>query len=95
MKPRIIAQLVALTLVAGVPAGAQDTRSLQITRAENIPSRSGPAENFTGEVRVRPLFDSSAPQKVDGFDKPVRNYEGHGAGKVELAEALESEGGDA
>ena len=66
MKPRIIAQLVALTLVAGVPAGAQDTRSLQITRAENLPSRSGPAENFTGEVRVRSLFDSSASTRASG-----------------------------
>jgi 4-carboxymuconolactone decarboxylase len=66
MKTAMLAKLVVLTLVVGVPASAQDTRSLQITRAEDVPSRSGPAENFTGEVRIRPLFDSSALTRASG-----------------------------
>ena len=66
MSSALITRLVALTLVLGAAAAAQDTKSLQITRAENIPSRSGPAENFTGEVRVRPLFDSTAATRASG-----------------------------
>lgn len=66
MKPTTVAQFVALTLAVGVPAIAQDTKSLQITRAENIPSHSGPGANFIGEVRVRPLFDSTASTRAAG-----------------------------
>lgn len=65
MKPAIVGKLVALTLVVAVSANAQD-KNLQITRAENIPSRSGPAEHFTGEVRLRPLFDSTASTRASG-----------------------------
>lgn len=66
MKPTIPFTWIALTLVVGVAAGAQDTRSLQITRAESIPSRRAPAQNFTGEVTIRPLFDSSATTRASG-----------------------------
>jgi len=66
MKPAIIGTLVALTLVVAVSANAQDAKSLQITRAENMPSRSGAAEHFTGAVRLRPLFDSTASTRASG-----------------------------
>ena len=66
MKTAIVAGLVASALVVAAPAGAQDTSSLQITRAENVPWRNGPAEQFTGEVRVRPLFDSTASTRASG-----------------------------
>ena len=66
MKAAIVARLAALTLVVAVPAAAQDTNSLQITRAENIPWRSGPAEHFTGEVRIRRLFDSTTSARASG-----------------------------
>jgi 4-carboxymuconolactone decarboxylase len=66
MKPAIVAKLAALTLVVAAPAGAQDTNSLQITRAENTPWRSGPAEHFTGEVRIRRLFDSTPSTRASG-----------------------------
>ena len=66
MKTAIVARLAALTLVVAVPAGAQDTNSLQITRAESMPWRSGPAEHFTGEVRIRRLFDSTTSTRASG-----------------------------
>jgi len=66
MKPTKVAGLVASILLVVVPATAQDTKSLQITRAENLSSHSGPAENFTGEVRIRPLFDSTASTRASG-----------------------------
>jgi 4-carboxymuconolactone decarboxylase len=58
--------LTALWTLAAASAGAQDARRLQITRARNIASRSGPAQNFTGDVRVRPLFDSTAVARASG-----------------------------
>lgn len=66
MKRTIMATLAASTLGVAVPAKAQDTKILQITRAENIPTRRGPAENFTGEARIRLLFDSTASTRASG-----------------------------
>lgn len=66
MKTAIVARLVPLTLVVAVPARAQDTTRLQITRAESVRSRSGPAEHFTGEVSIRPLFDSTTSTRASG-----------------------------
>lgn len=66
MKTAIVARLAALTLVVAVPAGAQDTNRLQITRAESMPWRSGPPEHFTGEVRIRRLFDSTTSTRASG-----------------------------
>ena len=66
METAVVAGLAALTLVVAVPAGAQDTTNLQVTRADNLPWRSGPAEHFTGEVRVRRLFDSTTSTRASG-----------------------------
>lgn len=35
-------------------------------RSGSQPSRQGPAENFTGSVRVDPLFQANAPARVSG-----------------------------
>lgn len=42
---------------SGVPQTApmQDSQTINITRSDSVPSRKGPAENFTGSVRVDPL----------------------------------------
>ncbi|HYK05322.1 MAG TPA: cupin domain-containing protein, partial [Thermoanaerobaculia bacterium] len=37
-------------------AAAQDRKSQVVTRAGSQPSTKGPAEYFTGNVRVDPLF---------------------------------------
>ncbi len=66
MKPTMVARLVALTLSVGAPAKAQDSKSLQITRAENVSWRSGPVEYFTGEVHIRLLFDSTTSTRASG-----------------------------
>jgi quercetin dioxygenase-like cupin family protein len=39
---------------------------MEIKRNCSQPSRSGPAELFTGTVRVDPLFDAPAPARVFG-----------------------------
>lgn len=66
MKATIAGGLAALTLLVAIPAGAQDRNSLQITRAENMPWASAPAEHFTGEVRVQRLFDSTTSTRASG-----------------------------
>jgi quercetin dioxygenase-like cupin family protein len=39
---------------------------MQIARAGSNPSGKGPAEYFTGTVRIDPLFDAEAPARVAG-----------------------------
>ncbi|HYG78871.1 MAG TPA: hypothetical protein VD861_00705, partial [Pyrinomonadaceae bacterium] len=47
-------------------ASAQDSQAIKITRRGAQPSRQGPAENFTGSVRVDPLFQANAPARASG-----------------------------
>ena len=37
---------------------------MEIKRCGSQPSRTGPSDNFTGTVRIDPLFDASAPRRV-------------------------------
>lgn len=39
---------------------------MDIFRAGATPSRKGPAEWFTGTVRIDPLFNPAAPDRVQG-----------------------------
>lgn len=64
MKRAIVVEFVALTIVAAVPGAAQ--QRLDITRAENLSWRGAPADHFTGEVRVRSLFDTTASARASG-----------------------------
>src|SRR6266511_1783405 len=47
-------------------ASGPDPQTVIITRSGSQPSRQGPAENFTGSVRVDPLFQAKDPSKVSG-----------------------------
>ena len=61
-------------LAAGRAAAAQTPTvitqgrngTMEITRAGSQPSRKGPAEYFTGAVRVDPLFQAPDPARVSG-----------------------------
>ncbi|HEU4390608.1 MAG TPA: carboxymuconolactone decarboxylase family protein [Blastocatellia bacterium] len=50
------------------PGAAQGpgSQAIRITRRGSQPSRQGPAENFTGSVRVDPLFQANAPARTSG-----------------------------
>jgi len=39
---------------------------MEIKRAGSMPSASGPTDWFTGTVRIDPLFNSFAPERVQG-----------------------------
>jgi 4-carboxymuconolactone decarboxylase len=60
----LVAFVISLSLLA--PASAQDSQTIRIIRKGSQPSRQGPAENFTGSVRVDPLFQSNAPSRAAG-----------------------------
>ena len=47
-------------------AQAPGSQSIRIMRSGSQPSRQGPAENFTGSVRVDPLFQANAPARASG-----------------------------
>ncbi|ATB33323.1 (R)-mandelonitrile lyase [Melittangium boletus] len=70
--------LLALAFAQANPAGAASgpdtspaasrggTQALHITRNGSRPSAKGPAENFTGSVRVDPLFQANSPSRTAG-----------------------------
>src|SRR5438874_6880422 len=42
------------------------SQAITVTRKGSEPSTQGPAENFTGLVRVEPLFPATEPSRVSG-----------------------------
>jgi len=51
---------------AASAASSESSQAIKITRSGSQPSRQGPAENFTGSVRVDPLFGANAPSRASG-----------------------------
>jgi 4-carboxymuconolactone decarboxylase len=62
---RLAALAVALSLLASAGAHA-NPGELRIARAGSQPPGRGPAEYFTGSVRVDPLFPATAPSRMSG-----------------------------
>ena len=90
MKKTVLT-LVALSAVCAKPAPAQDA-GLVISRAAARPSVVAPAENFTGTVRVQPLFDTTATTRAYGasvsFDAGARTaWHTHARGQVLIVTA--------
>jgi quercetin dioxygenase-like cupin family protein len=59
------------TTVAPAPSAASsavggDQETLRVMRAGSRPSARGPAENFTGSVRIDRLFTANAPSRMSG-----------------------------
>jgi len=48
------------------PVGDERIQNMQIMRAGSQPSQKGPAEWFTGTVRVDPMFQAGDPARVSG-----------------------------
>jgi quercetin dioxygenase-like cupin family protein len=48
------------------PAASDDQGPLSITRAGSLPSGRGPADYFTGAVRVDRLFNATPPSRMSG-----------------------------
>lgn len=88
---QIALTFVALSLVCAKPAPAQNA-GLVITRAAARPSFVAPADNFTGTVRVQPLFDTTATTRAYGasvsFEAGARTaWHTHARGQVLIVTA--------
>ena len=57
------ATIASLALIASASVAAQE---LEIKRNGSRPSNKGPAETFTGAVRVDPLFAAQDPSRTSG-----------------------------
>ena len=65
MMKLLAAAVPLLSLLASAPASAnEESESVTVTRGGAQPSQRGPAETFTGSVRVDPLFDAIEPSRV-------------------------------
>jgi quercetin dioxygenase-like cupin family protein len=75
MRPIALA-LAACALLAS-SASAQSDQAITVTRVGAQPSTMGPADRFTGSVRVDSRFRASAPARVGGglvtFDPGARS----------------------
>jgi quercetin dioxygenase-like cupin family protein len=65
---------------------------MDIKRSGSQPSRKGPAENFTGAVRIDPLFDAPSPARVLGasvtFEPGARTaWHAHASGQTLIVTA--------
>ena len=60
---RLLAAVTGSLLVV-VPAPATEDRQMIVTRSGAQPSTPGPAQNFTGAVRVEMLFPTHDPSRV-------------------------------
>jgi quercetin dioxygenase-like cupin family protein len=60
----VVAAVLWLSLLAS--AASESSQAIRITRSGSQPSRPGPADYFTGSVRVDPLFEANAPSRVNG-----------------------------
>ena len=61
---KLAATVMSLCLLAA--ASGECSPSITVTRSGSQPSRQGPAENFTGSVRIDPLFNANAPSRTSG-----------------------------
>ncbi len=80
---------------AGDPprASIEDSqKTINITRSGSQPSRKGPAEYFTGSVRIDPLFQPNDPSRVSGayvtFEPGARTaWHAHPLGQILIVTA--------
>src|SRR6266481_5628945 len=70
----------------------QDSQTIKITRAGSQPSRQGPVANFTGSVRVDPLFQANGPARASAslvtFEPGARTaWHSHPLGQILIVTA--------
>jgi quercetin dioxygenase-like cupin family protein len=92
MMKSLAAAALPLLFASTVFAQATDTSDMSIARAGSQPSSKGPAQNFSGSVRVDPLFAPHAPSATAGayvtFEPGARSgWHTHPAGQVLIVTA--------
>lgn len=99
MKPLILA-VIAMTVA--IPVSAEPEAQVEVIPVGSTPSTSGPAENFTGTVRVDSRFKGTGEARIGGatvtFDPGARtNWHTHPLGQTLIVTAglglVQEEGG--
>ena len=62
----MFAQAGGASASGAAPTVSAQGSQINITRSGSQPSGKGPAENFTGSVRIDPLFRPNAPSRTSG-----------------------------
>jgi quercetin dioxygenase-like cupin family protein len=95
----LLAPVAALAQVAAAPgssaapsASGDNAGVVRITRVGSLPSSRGPAENFSGSVRVDRLFSATVPSRASGglvtFEPGARSaWHTHPLGQVLIVTA--------
>src|SRR5213594_1868571 len=60
----LVAAVMLVSLLAS--ASSESSQAITITRSDSQSSRRGPTENFTGSVRIDPLFNANPPSRTSG-----------------------------
>jgi quercetin dioxygenase-like cupin family protein len=88
---------------AAPAASVQDAQTITIMRSGSQPSRKGPAEYFTGSVRIDPLFQANDPSRTSDasvtFEPGARSaWHTHPLGQILIVIAgtgwVQQEGGE-
>lgn len=90
MKPLAAAVLPIFLLASGL--GQANSQTIQIVHAGSQPFRQGSPENFTGSVRIEPLFETQAPARASGslvtFEPGARTtWHSHPLGQILIVTA--------
>ena len=87
-----VAAAVGHSANGGASGAEARSDAIRITRSGTQPPRKGPAENFTGSVRVDPLFEPADPPRASGaavtFEPGARSaWHTHPAGQILIVTA--------
>ena len=89
----LIATAASVFVLASAALHADDgAQTITVTRVGSQPSNKGPAQFFTGSVRVDPLFAASAPSRTSGglvtFEPGARSaWHTHPVGQILIVTA--------
>ena len=59
-------ELTAFGAAGGSGAASKGSQAMEIKRLGTQQSQKGPADHFTGKVRIEPLFQATAPSRASG-----------------------------
>lgn len=62
----LFATAMSLSMMAAVTPGGEEQQPIRVSKAGGVASAVGPAEYFTGKVRIDAPFQTDAPARVGG-----------------------------
>ncbi|NJB79918.1 (R)-mandelonitrile lyase [Xanthomonas arboricola] len=62
----LFATAMSLSMMAAVTPGGEEQRAITVSKAGGAASAAGPADYFTGKVRIDAPFQADAPARVGG-----------------------------